>query len=65
MPPDLPRAFLVSQSASNLICRKNNALEKMWKLCPPPPFEISRYATVPHVQKFLWDSICHVNGPKE
>ena len=29
MPPNpLPRAFRVSQSASNLICRKNTALEK-------------------------------------
>ena len=41
MPPDPPRAFLASQSASNLFCSKR--LKKMWKLCPP--FKISRYAT--------------------
>ena len=28
MPPDPPRAFLVSQSFSNLFCRKKNALKK-------------------------------------
>ena len=43
MPPDPPRVFFVSQSASNLFRRKNNTLKKMWKLCPP--FKISRYAT--------------------
>ena len=24
---------------------KKNTLKKIWKLCPPPPFKISRYAT--------------------
>ena len=43
MPPDPPRAFLVSQSASNLFCRKNTPT-KMWKLWPPH-FKVSRYAT--------------------
>ena len=45
MPADLPRAFLASQSASNLFCRKKRTLEKMWKFWPPT-FKILRYATV-------------------
>ena len=32
MPPDPPKAFLVSQSASNLLCRKKLRLKKHWKL---------------------------------
>ena len=34
---DPPRDFSVSQSASNLFCRKKKIrLKKMWKLCPSP-----------------------------
>ena len=43
MSPDPPKAFLVSQSAWNLLCRK----ETRWKKCgnyAPPPFKTSRYA---------------------
>ena len=43
MPPDPPRPFLVSQSASNLFCRKNT-LKKCGNYAPPP-FKISRSAT--------------------
>ena len=41
MPPDPHGAFLVSQSALDLFCRKNTP-KKMWKF--RPPFKISRYA---------------------
>ena len=44
MPPDPPRALLVSQSASNLFCQKTIRLTEMWKLWPP--FNVSRYAPV-------------------
>ena len=43
MPPDPPRAFLVSLSASNLFCRKKNTFEKNVEIMPP--FKIFRYAT--------------------
>ena len=40
MPLDPPRAFFVSQSASNLFFPKKVRLKFMWKLCPPlPPFQ--------------------------
>ena len=48
MPPDLPRAFLVSQLAPTKFCQKNR-LEKMWKyMCFPGhlSFKISRFAIV-------------------
>ena len=49
MPPNPLRAFLVSQSALNLLCRKKNTPKKMWKLCPPPLFKISRYALIAEI----------------
>ena len=36
MSPDPPRAYLVSQSALNLFCRKKIRLKKMWKICLSP-----------------------------
>ena len=42
MPPDPPTAFLVSQSALNLFCRKNIRLQKCGNYGSPL---ISRYAT--------------------
>ena len=45
MPPHPPRAFLVSQSFSNLFYRKKKRFKEIWKLWLPP-FKISRYATV-------------------
>ena len=35
MPPDPPRAFLVSQSAPNLLCRKKFTLEKNVEIMAP------------------------------
>ena len=38
MPPDPPRAFLVSQSASNLFCRKKILLKKCGNYAAPSKF---------------------------
>ena len=56
MPPDPPRTFLVIQSASTLFGQGRNTLEKNAEImAPPPPFEISRYATASmtlHIEVF-------------
>ena len=44
MPADSPKAFSVSQSASNLFCRKKIRLRKVWKLWPPP---LSKFLATP------------------
>ena len=43
--PRTPISLLVSQSASNLFCRKKKTLEKNVEIMPSPSPKISRYAT--------------------
>ena len=61
MPPDLTRTFLVSESFSNLFCRKKKKrFKEIWKLWLPP-FKISRYATV-YDLKVMWPACLLVSN---
>ena len=54
MPPDPPRAFLASQSASNLFCRKKKkTLEKNVEMMPPPSSKIFRCATAYSSRRYV------------
>ena len=48
MPPNPPKAFLVSQSASNLFCRKKIRLKKVENM--PPSF--FKFLTTPLIGRF-------------
>ena len=54
MSPDLLRAFLASQSAPNLLCRKKHTLEKNVEIIAPHFFNFSATSLSADVMTFFF-----------